>query len=108
MAKSKFYFGKVLKAIDTKQKEALSEIGSMLDGEIKDVVPVDTGKLKDSVEHELSRNKLYVGARAEYAKEIELGTSKAEAQPFLNNTVMENLDELKAIMEKKMSEDVGD
>lgn len=52
-----------------------------------DLCPVDTGRLRASIDHELGFDALGiyvdVGSNVEYAAYVELGTSRASAQPFL-------------------------
>lgn len=50
--------------------------------------PVDTGELRDSVFAEMQGDSLIVGAEAGHAAEVELGTSKAPAQPFIRPAVL--------------------
>jgi HK97 gp10 family phage protein len=49
--------------------------------------PVDTGRLRSSITHELGRDGGdlvgRVGTNVEYAPHVELGTSRMRAQPFL-------------------------
>ena len=63
----------------------------------KNVVPVDTGRLRDSITTDLSNlknNEGEVGTTVPYALYVELGTVKMGAQPYLFPTaykVAENL-----------------
>lgn len=53
----------------------------------KRLAPVDTGRLRSSISHEIGRDARglvgTVGTDVTYAPYVELGTSKAPAQPFL-------------------------
>lgn len=53
----------------------------------KRLCPVDTGRLRASITHALDRDSQglvgVVGTDVDYAPYVELGTSKAGAQPFL-------------------------
>lgn len=53
----------------------------------KQLCPVDTGRLRSSITHALDRDARglvgVVGTDVDYAAYVELGTSKAGAQPFL-------------------------
>jgi HK97 gp10 family phage protein len=57
---------------------------------IQDIVPVDTGYLRSTcyvtIEVQSNRIILRIGAEAEYAIYVELGTSRTEAQPFIRPT----------------------
>lgn|GEM_PF-4667907 len=54
----------------------------------RSAVPVDTGHLKNTIFSEVSNGVGRVGASADYATEVELGTSKQAAQPFLRPAVI--------------------
>lgn len=53
----------------------------------KRLCPVDTGRLRSSITHGLFREEgeltAHVGTDVEYAVHVELGTSRAVAQPYL-------------------------
>lgn len=54
------------------------------------IVPVDTGKLRDSCYVSITENygrlRIQIGATAYYAVYVELGTSSRSAQPFIRPT----------------------
>jgi HK97 gp10 family phage protein len=55
---------------------------------MKGVVPVDTGKLRDSISSEQAGNGYTVGPRGvDYASYVENGTSRSPAQPYVAPTV---------------------
>lgn len=47
--------------------------------------PVDTGRLRNSITHELAADELSarIGTNVEYAPHVEFGTRRARAQPYL-------------------------
>ena len=49
----------------------------------KELVPVDTGTLRNSITHVVDNNTAKVGTSIEYAPDVEYGTSSQKAQPFL-------------------------
>ena len=57
---------------------ALERIGSQAEGYAKDLCPVDTGDLRNSIGHKVdeSNKKVYIGTNKEYAPYVELGTGK--------------------------------
>lgn len=64
---------------------ALEQIGMAAEGYAKDLCPVDTGRLRNSITHTVdeSTGAVYIGTNVEYAPYVELGTVKQAAQPFL-------------------------
>lgn len=58
-----------------------------IEGSAKRMCPVDTGRLRSSITHALDRDARglvgVVGTDVDYAPFVELGTSRAGAQPFL-------------------------
>lgn len=55
------------------------------------VVPVDSGDLRRSIHAEVNSAGLFVVADEEYAAEVELGTSKMAAQPFLRPALLNSV-----------------
>lgn len=49
----------------------------------KGFCPVDTGRLKSSINVKLSGNTAVISADTEYASYVEFGTSKMSAKPYL-------------------------
>ena len=57
---------------------ALERCGSQAEGYAKDLVPVDTGNLRNSITHMVDEEEpaAYIGTNSEYAAYVELGTGK--------------------------------
>jgi HK97 gp10 family phage protein len=89
----------VIKALTAAEEEVLWEIGMLVDNEATENAPVDTGRLRNSITHEVEGRYAVIGTPVEYAPHVELGTSKAKAQPFLRPAVEENINEIKKIIE---------
>jgi HK97 gp10 family phage protein len=54
----------------------------------KEIVPVRTGKLRESIKAEkTTKNKGKIEAKTDYSVFVELGTSKQRAQPYLRPAV---------------------
>lgn len=64
-----------------------------IEGAAKRLCPVDTGRLRSSITHALGVDvqglKADIGSDVEYAVYVELGTSRAAAQPFLRPALIE-------------------
>lgn len=55
---------------------ALERCGSEAEGYAKDLVPVDTGNLRNSISHKVDDHVVYIGTNSEYGPYVELGTGK--------------------------------
>lgn len=62
---------------------ALERIGMQAEGYAKDLCPVDTGNLRNSITHTSDGKAAYIGTNVTYGKYVELGTVKMAAQPYL-------------------------
>ncbi|QKY79501.1 hypothetical protein SEA_PHTOWN_18 [Streptomyces phage PHTowN] len=68
--------------------EAISEFADDVTNHMKGVVPVDTGRLRDSISKEKAGDSYTVGPRGvEYAEYVENGTSRSPAQPYVAPTI---------------------
>ena len=81
--------------LDALINNVLDKSGELLVGEAKRISPVDTGKLRDSIEikdTDYTEKKVTVGSDVEYAIYQELGTVKmrpnAYLRPSLDNIVV--------------------
>ena len=59
---------------------------------------VITGRLRNSVSHSVQNNEMYVGSNVEYAADVELGTRKSWAYPYLKPATTEHTGEYKTIL----------
>lgn len=84
---------------------ALEAIGIQAEGDVASLAPVDTGRLRDSITHEVdeSEEAVYVGTNVEYAAYQEYGTSRMKAHPFLKPGIMNNLETYKSIAKQFLS-----
>lgn len=77
--------------VDAQGVHNLEEVVSVMVGKVADEIaedaasnaPVDTGRLRGSIETSVSGTTATVEATAPYSAYVEEGTSKAAAQPFL-------------------------
>lgn len=104
----------------------LTRCGDAAEGYAKDLSPIDTGLLRNSITFALSGEppkissykadkgvktgsysgtapddgqiSVYLGTNVEYAENVELGTSKMDAQPFLKPAVADHAQTYKNIM----------
>ena len=102
----------IAEAMDRALAEALDEIGEMVVQRARELCPVDTGRLRNSITHRLggggfdfpgmgasAGKEVTVGSEVEYAAYVELGTSRTRAQPFLRPAAADYADEYRSVVE---------
>lgn len=77
-------------ALDAAKARSLEGCGSVLEAFAKQLCPVDTGRLRDSITHEVHGDSTSAGTNVEYAPYVELGTSKMAAKPYLKPALFDN------------------
>ena len=72
------YSADVLNEFHDAGLRALERCGEQAEGYAKDLVPVDTGNLRNSISHKVDDGEpaVYIGSNVEYAAYVELGTGK--------------------------------
>ena len=95
----------IANAIDKALMRGLEKVGLVAEGYAKMLCPVDTGRLRNSITHQVndSEKAVYIGTNVEYAPHVELGTYKASAQPFLAPAAQDHAAEYRAIIEGELS-----
>lgn len=104
--------GKVIEALQDAVDRALEMIGTQAqnyavlelekpkahgDGSVRP--NVDTGRLVNSITHEVDYDSAVVGTDVEYAPYVELGTSISRAYPYIEPAVKNHVPEYKQIVE---------
>lgn len=69
----------------------------VVQNEAKRLCPVDTGRLRSSITHELRADGARVGTPVEYGPHVELGTTNQPAQPYLVPAVVNSQAKLRQI-----------
>lgn len=72
------YSADVLNEFHDAVLRALERCGEQAEGYAKDLAPVDTGNLRNSISHKVDdgESAVYIGSNASYAPYVELGTGK--------------------------------
>ena len=83
-------------------ERALTRIGLQAEMYAKRECPVDTGNLRNSITNAVDDKSAYVGTNVEYAPYVELGTSRAKAQPFIKPAATEHSDVYKRIVQDEL------
>ena len=82
--------------------KALVRIGLECESYAKDLCPVDTGRLRNSIIFYTEDDTVTIGTDVEYAQHVEEGTSRQKAQPYLRPAVEDHLDQYQAIAEDEL------
>ena len=89
----------VLAALKMAKKRGLEAIGLTAEGHAKKETPVDTGRLRNSINHATDDDAAYIGTNVEYAPYVELGARGRPGVHMLKRSATEHTDEYKRIME---------
>lgn len=94
----------VVDGINAAVLRALEQIGMAAEGYAKDLCPVDTGNLRNSITHTVDEKNgaAYIGTNVEYGPYVELGTAKQAAQPFLKPAASDYGETYWNIMEEEL------
>ena len=78
---------------------ALEAMGLQAEGYAKMLAPVDTGRLRNSLTHDVRPDEeaVYIGTNVEYAPFVEYGTRRSKAQPYLEPAIQNHLGEYERI-----------
>ena len=95
---------RIADAIDQALAKALEEVGLVAEGYAKKACPVDTGRLRNSITHQVrpSEKSVYIGTNVEYAPYVELGTSRMKPQPFLRPAAADHENTYRKIFESNL------
>lgn len=95
---------KIGEELDEAVENALNDIGMVCERYAQDKTPVDTGRLRNSIDYEVksSENAVYVKTDVNYAGFVELGTSRQKPQPYLRPAVSNHIDEYRAIVKRNL------
>lgn len=82
----------------------LLRMGNAVEGTAKNLCPVDTGRLRNSISNTAKIDELavYVGTNVEYAEYVERGTLHMDAQPYLKPAVVQNKRKCISIVEDEL------
>ena len=92
----------VLAALKMAKKRGLEAIGLTAEGHAKKETPVDTGRLRNSINHATDDDAAYIGTNVEYAPYVELGARGRQGKHMLQRAASEHTDEYKRLMEDSM------
>jgi len=86
-------------SVPNELKKALQLSGVLVEGVAKRKSPVDTGRLRGSINSRVESGEAIIGTNVNYAPFVELGTWKMRAQPFLRPALKESKNKIMKIFE---------
>lgn len=93
----------VTKGIADAIVRGLEKIGLMAEGYAKLAVPVDTGRLRNSITHaQNGKDTVIVGTNVKYAPFVEMGTRKQKAQPYLKPAAQNHAEQYRKILHDEL------
>lgn len=93
----------VVTALRKALTNGLETVGLLGERYAKKGCPVDTGRLRNSITHDVSDLSVYIGTNVEYAPYVELGTSRQKAQPYLVPAAKNHSSEYRDAIRKSLS-----
>lgn len=97
----------VMAAITAGAKIAFEEIGQSAERYAKEICPVDTGRLRNSISHAVDDRSVSVGTNVEYAPYVELGARGRTPQPFIRPSIEDNLSSYQSVLVKHIKDAMG-
>ena len=95
-----WYGAEVVKKVNAENKKIMKTACLIVERDAKKLCPVDTGRLRSSISHEIEGMTGYVGSNVEYARAVELGTEKQSPQPYLRAALHKNEKKILALFKK--------
>ena len=96
----------IAQAMDDAIVRALEKVGLAAERYAKELCPVDTGRLRNSITHVISNDGKFVaiGTNVEYARAVEFGVKSQNrpAQPFLVPAAEQHADQYRSIIESEL------
>lgn len=100
----------VLAALSMSKEQALNIIGTTCTADVQLIEPVKTGNMRRATTFEVaSENEVDIGVtnEAPYAIYVDQGTSKQSAQEFLENGIMQGVNQSVGLIEDIYSSNLG-
>ena len=90
--------------IEEKVSNALTKVAYDMEAEAKRLCPVDTGRLRNSINIDIQGTKIIISANTNYAQYVEFGTYKQHPQPYIRPALYKALS---FFINKRFKEEFG-
>ena len=87
-------------AFDNQIEKALTIIGLTAERYAVEACPKDTGRLANSITHQVGDKEVAISTNVSYASYVELGTSRQAPQPYLRPAASDHADEYTDIVKR--------
>lgn len=98
----KWYGDRLIKQVGAKVAAGMEKACLLVENDAKRICPVDTGRLRASLTHEVEKSGKEiigrVGTNVEYAIPVEYGASGRPAQPYLRPSLEKNRGNIKRLL----------
>ena len=92
-----------LSGLKNAKNRAFEIMGGKAETYAKQLCPVDTGRLRNSITHaQVDEDTEVIGTNVKYAPFVELGTRKQKAQPYLRPAAENHSDEYRNILKAEL------
>lgn len=94
----------VVMALANALERGMIAIGETAEKYAKEIVPVDTGRLRNSITYlvDKERAEVYIGSNVEYAAPVELGTSRMRPRPYLAPAATQHNEEYRQLVKDSL------
>lgn len=97
------YIPQVKSAVEQAKARALEIMGGKAESYAKQLAPVDTGNLRNSITHQQrDENTEVIGSNVLYSPYVELGTRRQRAQPYLRPALENHVAEYQQIAKNEL------
>lgn len=94
----------VVMALANALERGMIAIGETAEKYAKEIVPVDTGRLRNSITYLVDKEsaEVYIGSNVEYAAPVELGTSRMRPRPYLAPAATQHNEEYRQLVKDSL------
>lgn len=91
-----------LRAMKSQVRQGLETCGLIAQGHATYMCPVDTGRLRASIDYVTDDMSMTLGSGVEYAADVELGTYKQRAQPYIKPAIADHVPEYERTLKEAL------
>ena len=97
---------KYIEAVRRGNTKGLTAAAMEVQGQASEIAPKITGNLRNSITYKVKEEEAIVGTNVEYAPYVEFGTSKMEAQPYLEPSLHNNKKKIEKLLKDAIAREI--